>query len=175
METRCETTLISTHDGISFTAAAVPDAQSISQMIQPDVQLVGIEEVQFFDDGIITLCSNLADGGIDVIVAGLDQDFRGQPFGVMPTLLALADNILKLHAICKVCGGEATRTQRLVDGEPASWDEPTILIGAEEKYEARCRGCHKVKNSPSSHRTRVNRKDALKKRLIDPCQLNITM
>ena len=175
METRCETTLISTHDGISFTAAAVPDAQSISQMIQPDVQLVGIEEVQFFDDGIITLCSNLADRGIDVIVAGLDQDFRGQPFGVMPTLLALADNILKLHAICKVCGGEATRTQRLVDGEPASWDEPTILIGAEEKYEARCRGCHKVRNSPSSHRKRANRKDVPIKAPIDPYQLNITM
>jgi thymidine kinase len=152
LETRCDTTLIRTHDGISFNAIAVPDARALESMLEPGVQVVGIEEVQFFDEGIVALCQKLAERGVQVIAAGLDQDFRGLPFSFMPTLLALADDVLKLHAICMVCGEEATRTQRLVDGRPAAWDEPTILIGAEETYEARCRRCHRVRNAPKPAR-----------------------
>jgi thymidine kinase len=148
LETRCETTLIRTHDGISFIAQAVPDARTLESLLLPEVQVVGIEEVQFLDEAIVPLCQRLADRGVQVIAAGLDQDFRGLPFSFMPTLLALADDVLKLHAICMVCGEEAGRTQRLVDGRPAAWDEPTILIGAEETYEARCRRCHRVRNVP---------------------------
>jgi thymidine kinase len=150
LETRCETTVIRTHDGISFNAVAVRDAAALERLLERDVQVVGIEEVQFFDEAIVGLCQRLAEQGVEVIVAGLDQDFRGLPFTFMPTLMALAENVLKLHAICKVCGGEASRTQRLVDGRPAGWDEPTILIGADERYEARCRRCHKVRNIPAN-------------------------
>lgn len=150
LETRCETTVIRTHDGTCFNAIAVPDASTLESRLEPDVQVVGIEEVQFFDESIVGLCQRLADSGIEVIVAGLDQDFRGLPFGFMPTLMALAENVVKLHAICKVCGQDACRTQRLVDGRPAAWDEPTILIGADESYEARCRHCHRVRNKPKS-------------------------
>lgn len=148
MDTRCETTVIRTHDGMTFTAIAVQNASALERLLEPDVQIVGIEEVQFFDEAIVALCQRLADNGVQVIAAGLDQDFRGLPFTFMPQLMALADNVLKLHAICKVCGGEASRTQRLVDGRPAGWDEPTILVGADESYEARCRHCHKVRNPP---------------------------
>lgn len=153
LETRCDTTLIRTHDGTSFTALAVPDARALESLLEPGVQVVGIEEVQFFDEAIVPLCQRLADRGIQVIAAGLDQDFRGLPFSFMPTLLALADDVQKLHAICMVCGEEASRTQRLVDGRPAGWDEPTILIGADETYEARCRRCHRVRNAPKPSRS----------------------
>lgn len=148
LETRCETTMISTHDGTTFTAHSTGNSAELERLLDPDVQVVGIEEVQFFDDGIVPLVLKLADQGVHVIVAGLDQDFRGHPFSFMPQLMALADDVMKLHAICKVCGAEASRTQRLVDGRPASWDEPIILIGAEESYEARCRRCHVVRKVP---------------------------
>lgn len=154
LETRCETTVIRTHDGVCFNAHAVPDTRAMEALLEPDVQVVGIEEVQFFDESVVALCQRLADRGVEVIAAGLDQDFRGLPFSFMPMLMALADNILKLRAICKVCGQEASRTQRLVDGRPAAWDEPTILIGAEESYEARCRHCHAVRNKPGASRAR---------------------
>jgi thymidine kinase len=153
LDTRCDTTVIRTHDGTSFTAMAVKDSRQVEENLLPDTQLVAIEEIQFLDDGIVELCQTLAGRGVEVIVAGLDQDFRGQPFGFMPSLLALADNVMKLHAICKVCGEEASRTQRLVDGRPARWDEPTILIGADETYEARCRHCHIVRLPPKQFRS----------------------
>jgi len=155
LDTRCETTVIRTHDGICFNAIAVPDSRALSERLEPDVEVVGIEEIQFFDEAIVALCQQLAGRGIQVIAAGLDQDFRGLPFGFMPGLLALADNVLKLHAICKVCGAEASRTQRLVNGRPAAWDQPTILIGAEETYEARCRHCHRIAKIPPSFRPLV--------------------
>ncbi len=154
LDTRCETTVIRTHDDMRFNAYAVSNSKMLADMLEPGVQVVGIEEVQFFDDGIVALCQRLADQGIQVFAAGLDQDFRGQPFSFMPQLLALADNVMKLHAICKVCGGEASRTQRLVYGKPDAWDDPTILIGADESYEARCRKCHAVRNVPGSTKTK---------------------
>ncbi len=119
VDTRCDTTVIRTHDGMTFTAVAVPDTRTLESLLEPGVQIVGIEEVQFLDEAIVGLCQRLADQGIQVIAAGLDQDFRGLPFTFMPQLMALADNVMKLHAICKVCGEEASRTQRLVDGRPA--------------------------------------------------------
>ena len=100
--------------------------------------------MQFFDESIVDVCDTLALQGKRVIVAGLDLDFRGEPFGPMPILMAKAESVRKLHAICMVCGGEASRTQRLINGKPAYYEDPIILIGAEETYEARCRGCHEV-------------------------------
>jgi thymidine kinase len=152
LDTRCDTTLIRTHDGTSFTAMAVADSRQIEANLAADTQIVAIEEIQFLDEGVVRLCRRLADDGIQVIAAGLDQDFRGEPFGFMPALMAFAENVMKLHAICKVCGEEASRTQRLVDGRPARWDEPTILIGADETYEARCRKCHSVRRAPAESR-----------------------
>ncbi len=155
LETRCDTTLIRTHDGISFNALAVADSTEMESLISPEVQVVGIEEVQFFDEKIVDLLKRLADKGIHVIAAGLDQDFRGMPFSFMPQLMAVSDNVMKLHAICKVCGEEASRTQRLVDGRPARYDDPIILVGAEESYEARCRRCHQV--VPAKNHSRLFR------------------
>lgn len=160
MDTRCDTTLIRTHDGTCFNAVTIADTRQMEALLLPDVQVVGIEEVQFLDDRVVGLCQRLADQGIDVIAAGLDQDFRGLPFGFMPTLMALADNVMKLHAICKVCGEEASRTQRLVDGRPAGWNEPTIMIGADERYEARCRHCHQVRNIPGDRNAPIREKTA---------------
>ena len=112
LDTRCETTVIRTHDDIRFNAIAVPDTPTLESLLEPDTQVIGIEEIQFFDEAIVPFCQSLADRGIQVIAAGLDQDFRGLPFGFMPALMALADNVMKLHAICKVCGEPASRTQR---------------------------------------------------------------
>ncbi|HHX78871.1 MAG TPA: thymidine kinase [Acholeplasmataceae bacterium] len=117
--------------------------------IYDDVELenpyaVAIDEAQFFNNDIIEVCETLADKGIRVIVAGLDTNFRGEPFGPMPIFLARAEYVTKLQAICQVCGAPATRTQRLIDGLPAKYNDPTIKIGASEQYEARCRHCHKV-------------------------------
>lgn len=148
LETRAATEVVRTHDGITFSAIAVESSAALEAALELGVEVVGIEEVQFLDAGVVDLCVRLADRGVEVICAGLDQDFRGVPFGFMPRLLALAENVYKLHAICKKCGGEATRTQRLVDGKPPAWDDPTILIGAEESYEARCRRCHEVRRRP---------------------------
>ena len=103
-----------------------------------------IDEIQFLDEGVIDVCNYYANKGVRVICAGLDKDFRGEPFGVMPKLLAIAERVTKLDAICQVCGGIATRTQRIINGKPAYYDDPVILVGAKEQYEARCRHCHIV-------------------------------
>ena len=105
---------------------------------------VAIDEAQFFDPGIIDVAEYLANHGVRVIVAGLDCDFRGEPFGVMPDFLSRAEYVTKLQAICQVCGEPATRTQRIIDGKPAYYDDPIVLVSTKEKYEARCRRCHIV-------------------------------
>ncbi len=107
---------------------------------------IAVDEVQFFNDDLIGVVDSLANSGVRVIVAGLDQDFRGEPFGIMPKLLARAEYVTKLNAICQVCGQPATRTQRIIDGKPADYNDPIILVSAAEKYEARCRHCHQVPN-----------------------------
>jgi thymidine kinase len=116
--------------------------------VKPDTQVVAVDEVQFFGKEIIQICEDLADKGVRVIVAGLDMDFRGEPFGPMPQLLARAEFVTKLTAACTVCGCAATRTQRIINGHPADYNDPVILVGAKESYEARCRKHHIVPNKP---------------------------
>ena len=137
-------TTVASHDGAKWEGIVVNAAAEILDLVEPDTHAIAIDEVQFFDDAIIDVCDALALQGKRVIVAGLDMDFRGEPFGPMPKLMAKAESVRKLHAICMVCGGEASRTQRLINGRPAYYEDPVILIGAEEAYEARCRGCHQV-------------------------------
>jgi thymidine kinase len=135
---------IASHNGLAWESEAVQGSTEILDKIKPDTTVVAIDEVQFFDDGIADVCDQLAHRGLRVICAGLDLDFRGEPFGPMPRLMAQAERVDKLHAICVVCGAAASRTQRLIDGQPAKYDDPVIVIGAAEAYEARCRNCHDV-------------------------------
>lgn len=144
IDTRYHEQRVTSHNGMDFDAHPVAKAADIRDELLPDTTVVAIDEVQFFDDGVIELCEELADEGLRVICAGLDTDFRGVPFGPMPALMARAEEIAKLHAICVVCGEEASRTQRLINGQPAAYDDPVVLVGAAEVYEARCRRCHQV-------------------------------
>lgn len=132
------------HDGQGLAALPVKSAAAILETIQPDTTVVGIDEAQFFDAGLPEIVDELAQRGVRVILAGLDMDFRGEPFGVMPLLMAKAEEVIKLQAICVVCGEAASRTQRLVNGQPARYDDPVIMVGAAENYEARCREHHVV-------------------------------
>ena len=133
------------HSGISIRAIAINHTEEIHKYITDETQVVGIDEVQFFDDGIVAVALELADKGIRVIAAGLDLDFKAEPFGPVPELLARAEFVDKLQAVCVKCGAPATRTQRLINKEPARYDDPIILVGATESYEARCRKCHRIK------------------------------
>jgi len=144
MDDRYSVEEVSSHNGVQLEATVVSNSQEILNRVAPDTTVVAIDEAQFFDCRIAEVCNELADQGVRVIVAGLDMDFRGEPFGPMPVLMAQAEQVDKLTAICMVCGAPASRTQRLVHGQPASYDEPIILVGAEETYEARCRHCHRV-------------------------------
>ena len=135
---------IASHAGSQFDALPVSSASEIAEKIDADTTVVGIDEAQFFDPEVPEVAQALADRGIRVIVAGLDMDFRGEPFGPMPLILAKAERVDKLHAICMVCGDEASRTQRLVNGSPARYDDPVVIVGASELYEARCRKHHEV-------------------------------
>ncbi len=135
---------ISSHDGQRAEAIPVSSSVQIAEAIQDAVDVVAIDEAQFLDLGVVKVANALADKGIRVIVAGTDMDFRGEPFGPMPQLLAIAEKVDKLHAICVRCGDLATRNQRLIDGRPAPAEGPTIQVGGSETYEARCRRCHEV-------------------------------
>ncbi len=136
---------IVSHSKIKTRSINIETAQDILKYVDRDTEAVVIDEVQFLDHEIVHVVEELANRGIRVIVAGLDRDFRGEPFQNMPELLALAEDVTKLTAICMRCGAPATRTQRLVNGEPASYDDPIIIVGASESYEPRCRHCHEVK------------------------------
>ena len=135
---------VTSHAGADFDAIPVEKAENIFEKLEADTTVVGVDEAQFFDDGILEVTSRLAERGIRVLVAGLDQDFRGEPFGPMPMLMAKAERVDKLQAICMVCGESASRTQRLVNGNPARYDDPVVIVGASELYEARCRQHHEV-------------------------------
>jgi len=135
---------IYSHNGGKIEAINISQPKELLEKLDPDTEVIAIDEAQFYSDDIITICQKLADQGKRVIIAGLDQNFRGEPFGPMPKLLAIAEYIDKLQAICMVCGNPASRTQRLVNRKPAKYSDPTILIGAKETYEARCRKCHVV-------------------------------
>ena len=135
---------VTSHAGADFAAIPVEKAADIRAKLDADTTVVAIDEAQFMEAEVITIARELADKGIRVLVAGLDQDFRGEPFGPMPALMSHAERVDKLHAICMVCGDEASRTQRLVNGKPARYDDPVVIVGASEMYEARCRRHHEV-------------------------------
>ncbi len=135
---------VSSHDGRTVEAVPVDTPEQIAHLVHSDTQVVAIDEAQFLDASIVELVTALANRGARVIVAGTDSDFRGEPFGPMPALLAVAEVVDKLHAICVVCGNPASRNQRLIAGRPARYDSPTIMVGSSESYEARCRACHSV-------------------------------
>jgi thymidine kinase len=135
---------VTSHDGNAFQAQPIAHAHDLLARLDPDTTVVGIDETQFFDPEIASLANQLAERGIRIILAGLDMDFRGEPFGPMPLLLAQADKVDKLQAICIICGEPAYCTQRLVNGKPAHYHDPVIIVGAQELYEARCRRCHEI-------------------------------
>lgn len=135
---------IASHNGSKLSAVPTDDPKLITQFATEAVTVVGIDEVQFFSPTIVDVIQNLVNDGKHVIVSGLDLDFRGIPFTFMPVLLTLADTITKLRAICMHCGKEAHFSQRIVNNQPAKFDDPIIMIGAQECYEARCRDCFEI-------------------------------
>ena len=135
---------VTSHAGANYDAIPVANATEIHAKLDSETTVVGIDEAQFFNAEVAEVAQELAARGVRVIVAGLDMDFRGEPFGPMPLILAKAERVDKLHAICMVCGDEASRTQRLVNGKPAKYDDPVVIVGASELYEARCRAHHEV-------------------------------
>lgn len=139
---------IVSHSGMSIKSIPIDNPMEILKYIDGRIDVVAVDEVQFFSSDVVAVCDYLADKGIRVIVAGLDRDFRGEPFGSMPELLTKAEFVTKLTAICSVCGAPATRTQRLVNNKPASYNDPIIMVGASESYEPRCRHCHQVPDKP---------------------------
>jgi thymidine kinase len=150
IDNRYGSATVNSHDGRELTAIAVEKARDILDYLDEDTNVVAFDEAQFFDSDLTVLCHQLAEErDVRVIVAGLDLDFRGEPFGPMPTLISQAEQVDKLHAICVICGDEASRTQRIINGKPAHYNDPIILIGATESYEARCRHCHEVPGRPA--------------------------
>ncbi|HTR76686.1 MAG TPA: thymidine kinase [Gemmatimonadaceae bacterium] len=135
---------VSSHDGRALEAVPIDNLDQLVNLVDPGTQVIAIDEAQFLDARIVAYSTDLANQGIRVIIAGTDTDFRGEPFGPMPELLAVAEVVDKLHAICVCCGGPASRNQRLIAGRPARYDSPTIMVGSAETYEARCRSCHVV-------------------------------
>ena len=151
IDDRYSATEIVSHSGSKLDCVVIEKAEEILEYVDkdPDVEVIGIDEVQFFDHEVVEICDYLADQGKRVMVAGLDKDFRGEPFGIMPELLTKAEFVTKLTAVCAKCGSPATRTQRLIGGKPASYSDPIVMVGAAESYEPRCRHCHKVIDKPS--------------------------
>lgn len=135
---------VTSHAGSEFDAVPIDKAADIRAQLEETTTVVAVDEAQFLDAEIVNIVNFLADNGLRVIVAGLDTDFRGEPFGSMPALIAQAEHVHKLHAICMVCGEDASRTQRLVNGKPANYNDPVVIVGASELYEARCRKHHEV-------------------------------
>jgi len=136
--------MVSSHDGTIVEAEPVRTSIEIMEKLRPGTEVVAIDEAQFLDRGVVAVANALAKRGVRVVVAGIDSDFRAEPFGSMPELMAAAEVVDKLYAICVICGGPASRNQRLVNGKPAPYDSPTIMVGGRESYEARCRHCHEV-------------------------------
>lgn len=144
IDLRYDSVRVTSHAGMNFDAISIEKAVDILKLIDPATTVVGIDEAQFMDPEVVPVVQKLANEGKRVIVAGLDLDFRGEPFGCMPVLIALAETVDKLQAICMVCGEPASRTQRLVNGKPAHYHDPVVIVGAAELYEARCRLHHIV-------------------------------
>lgn len=149
--------IIRSHSGLEYPATPVDHPSQIWEQVDPRTNVVAIEEAQFFDPEIVRVVDALIHRNVRVIIAGLRADFRNEPFGAMDKLLAKSDHVLTLTAICKhrtgdcPCRAEATRTQRLVNGRPANYDDPIIMVGAENLYEARCAEHHEVLNPPKHY------------------------
>lgn len=143
---------VASHDGTEVEASPVDSSAEIFRLLHPDTEIIAIDEVQFLDEGIVDAATEFAGRGARVIVAGTDTDFRGEPFGFIGALMAVAERVDKLNAICVICGDPACRNQRLIDGKPARWDSPTIMVGGRETYEARCRHCHSVPKANEDQR-----------------------
>ena len=150
LDDRYSASQVASHDGGHAEAEVIERAVEILEKLNPETTVVAIDEAQFFDWGVADVARLLADRGLRVIITGLDLDFRGEPFGPMPLLMAEAEMVDKLHAICVVCAAPACRTQRLINGQPARYTDPVILVGANEVYEARCRDCHKIPGRPDT-------------------------
>lgn len=152
IDDRYQKNAIASHNGTAIQAKPIEAAKDLLKEITEDTDVIAIDEVQFLDQDIIAVVNDLADKGYRVILAGLDTDFRGEPFGPMPALLSISEFVTKLNAICPICGSPASRTQRLVNGKPANYDDPVILIGEKEAYEPRCRKHHEVPNHPGKNK-----------------------
>lgn len=149
LDDRYHSTALASHDGNTIDAFAVSNVREMQALIDNNPStVIGIDEVQFFSSNVVQLICEQVNAGRRVIVAGLDLDFRGVPFGCMPLLLAIADKITKLQAICTVCGNDAHFTQRLINGAPARYSDPIIVVGTHESYQARCRACHLIDTLP---------------------------
>ncbi|HIU13074.1 MAG TPA: thymidine kinase [Candidatus Fimiplasma intestinipullorum] len=159
VDNRYSETEIVSHAGMHIPCLVVKEAKEILEYVDEDDEVIAIDEAQFFDEEIVDICEYLADLGKRVMIAGLDTDFRGEPFGVMPQLLTKAEFVSKLTAVCARCGAPATRTQRLVNGKPAAFDDPVIMIGAKDSYEPRCRHCHEVMDRPRHYSLKKHEKE----------------
>ncbi len=145
IDNRYDENRVSTHNGNSYDSISIEKSSDILNFVKDtEYDIIGIDEIQFFDNDIVKIINKLADDGIRVIVAGLDMDFKAEPFHPMPEIMAISEMVTKLHAVCNKCGKEASRSQRLINGKPAKYDDPIVVIGASESYEARCRHCHKI-------------------------------
>ena len=144
IDIRYSKTEVVSHNKKALKAISINHGSDIQRHLKPNTQAIVIDEAQFFDESLTKYVCKYANMGYRVICAGLDTDFRGEPFGVMGSLLAVAEEVTKLTAICCVCGNEATKTQRIIEGQPAYYDDPVILVGANDSYESRCRCCHVV-------------------------------
>jgi thymidine kinase len=147
------------HNNSRTRSINITQAKDIMKYVNDETEVVAIDEIQFLDEEAVRICEYLADSGIRVIVSGLDRDFRGEPFSFMPTLLSMAEEVTKLSAICVCCHTPATRTQRIVDGKPANYSDPIILVGAKDSYEARCRHCHEVPGKPKIYQIQPDSHD----------------
>ncbi len=148
IDNRYSNTAVVSHAGSSVESIVVSSPEEILEHVDEETEVVAIDEVQFFTDEVVDVIDELCKQGKRVMVAGLDTDFKAEPFGPMAKLITEAEFVTKLTAVCVKCGAPATRTQRIVNGKPASYDDPIILVGAAESYEARCRHCHEVPNKP---------------------------
>ncbi|HEU4963383.1 MAG TPA: thymidine kinase [Bacilli bacterium] len=144
IDDRYHASAVVSHSGDKADAIAVQSVAEMLSRIEADTEVIAVDEVQFFEMEIVDACQQLANEGKRVIAAGLDLDFKNEPFGPTPSMLAVAEYVTKLQAICTVCGNPANRSQRLIDGEPAHAHQPIIQVGASESYEARCRHCHEL-------------------------------
>lgn len=154
IDDRYDDNAITSHNKTRTDSINIDMAEEIFEHIDKGTDVVAIDEVQFLDDAVIDVIDHLVQKGKVVMVSGLDMDFRGEPFSFVPIFMSKAEYVMKLSAVCVKCGAPATRTQRIIDGKPAKYYDPVVMIGASESYEARCRHCHKVYRKPSPYKHR---------------------